>query len=124
MVLIEEGAEQEDGGDVLVVTQALPPTARSIGQGPAGQGALVRNILEAEKALQVQSPTSDDSSQHRHPALISTATCAMSAALHLHPSTHRSMLLFLEAEKARLGVHPHFPMALAVTHSWPFLQGL
>ncbi|DBA84111.1 TPA: hypothetical protein ACH3X1_006588 [Trebouxia sp. C0004] len=54
MALIEEGAQQEDDGDVLVVTEALPSTARSTGQGASGQGALVRNILEAEKALQEQ----------------------------------------------------------------------
>ncbi len=53
MALIEEGAEQEDDSDILVVTEALPSSARSTGQGPAGQGALVRNILEAEKTLQV-----------------------------------------------------------------------
>ena len=53
MALIEEGAEQGDESDVLVVTEALPSSARSAGQGASGQGALVRNILEAERALQV-----------------------------------------------------------------------
>ena len=53
VALSEEGAQQEDDADVLVVTEALPSTARSTGQGASGQGALVRNILEAEKALQV-----------------------------------------------------------------------
>ena len=53
VALIEEGAQQEDDGDVLVVTEALPSTAPSTGQSASGQGALVRNILEAEKALQV-----------------------------------------------------------------------
>ncbi len=56
VALIEEGAQQEDDTDVLVVTEALPSTARSTGQGTSGQGALVRNILEAEKALQVAPP--------------------------------------------------------------------
>ena len=63
VALIEEGAQQEDGGDVLVVTEALPSTERSTGQGASGQGALVRNILEAEKALQVPLPL-DAASTH------------------------------------------------------------
>ncbi len=62
VALIEEGAQQEDDGDVLVVTEALPSTARSTGQGTSGQGALVRNILEAEKALQVGLPLNAASS--------------------------------------------------------------
>ena len=52
VALIEEGAEQEDDTDVLIVTEALPSTARSTAQDTSGQGALVRNILEAEKTLQ------------------------------------------------------------------------
>ena len=62
MALVEEGAQQEDDGDVLVVTEALPSTARSTGQGASAQGALVRNILEAEKALQVAPPVNPASS--------------------------------------------------------------
>ena len=54
VALIEEGEEQEDEADVLVVTEALSASTRSAGQGHEGQGALVRNILEAEKALQVR----------------------------------------------------------------------
>ena len=53
VALIEEGEEQEDEADILVVTETMPSGARSSGPGSEGQGALVRNILEAEKALQV-----------------------------------------------------------------------
>ncbi|KAL0041808.1 hypothetical protein WJX79_005357 [Trebouxia sp. C0005] len=60
VALVEEGAQQEDDGDVLVVTEALPSTARSTGQGASAQGALVRNILEAEKALQEQVSEEDN----------------------------------------------------------------
>ena len=63
VALIEEGAQQENDADVLVVTEALPSTARSTGQGASGQGALVRNILEAEKALQVALPLNAASTQ-------------------------------------------------------------
>lgn len=52
MTLIEEGDNQDDEADILVVTETMPATARMVGQGAEGQGALVRNILEAEKALQ------------------------------------------------------------------------
>ena len=52
VTLIEEGDNQDDEADILVVTETLPATARPVGQGAEGQGALVRNILEAEKALQ------------------------------------------------------------------------
>lgn len=53
VALIEEGEEQEDEADILVVTETTPAAAGGlIGQGAEGQGALVRNILEAEKALQ------------------------------------------------------------------------
>ena len=53
VALIEEGAEPGDESDVVVATDALPASDRSAGQGASGQGALVRNILEAERALQV-----------------------------------------------------------------------
>ena len=53
VALIEEGDNQEDEADILVVTQTMPAAARLAGQGAEGQGALVRNILQAEKALQV-----------------------------------------------------------------------
>lgn len=52
MALIEEGEEQEDEAEILVVTETMPSTVRSAGAGTEGQGALVRNILQAEKALQ------------------------------------------------------------------------
>lgn len=52
VALIEEGENQEDEADILVVTETLPASARLTGEGAEGQGALVRNILEAEKALQ------------------------------------------------------------------------
>lgn len=52
VALIEEGDNQEDEADILVVTETVPATARVVGQGAEGQGALVRNILQAEKALQ------------------------------------------------------------------------
>ena len=50
VALIEEGEEQEDEADILVVTESMPASARTT--AAEGQGALVRNILEAEKALQ------------------------------------------------------------------------
>ena len=52
VALIEEGEVQEDEADVLVVTETMPAASGLTGQGAEGQGALVRNILEAEKALQ------------------------------------------------------------------------
>lgn len=52
VTLIEEGDNQDDEADILVVTETMPATASLVGQGAEGQGALVRNILEAEKALQ------------------------------------------------------------------------
>ena len=53
VALIEEGDIQEDEADILVVTETMPAAAGLAGQGAEGQGALVRNILQAEKALQV-----------------------------------------------------------------------
>lgn len=50
VTLIEEGDNQDDEADILVVTETMPASARLVGS--EGQGALVRNILEAEKALQ------------------------------------------------------------------------
>ena len=55
VALIEEGDDQEDEADILVVTETVPATAHLAGQGAEGQGALVRNILQAEKALQASS---------------------------------------------------------------------
>lgn len=52
VALIEEGEGQEEEEDILVVTETMPASAGLSGQGAEGQGALVRNILEAEKALQ------------------------------------------------------------------------
>ena len=49
--VVEEGQGDDDEADVLVVNEAL--TGRHRASEAAGQGALVRNILEAEKALQV-----------------------------------------------------------------------
>lgn len=54
VALIEEGEEQEDEADILVVTETMPAAGSLVGQGAEGQGALVRNILEAEKALQAR----------------------------------------------------------------------
>ena len=53
VALIEEGDNQEDEADILVVTETMPAAAGLAGQGAEGQGALVRNIIQAEKALQV-----------------------------------------------------------------------
>ena len=49
--VIEEGQGDDDEADILVVSEAVTGHARRA--DAAGQGALVRNILEAEKALQV-----------------------------------------------------------------------
>lgn len=50
--VVEEGQGDDDEADVLVVNEGLTGRHRAV--DAAGQGALVRNILEAEKALQVR----------------------------------------------------------------------
>ncbi len=102
VALIEEGAQQEDDGDVLVVTEALPSTARSTGQGASGQGALVRNILEAEKALQVALPLNAANShlwvlignclQSRTILQRSTCLCARFVGLKMHIGAIQTVL--------------------------------
>lgn len=49
--VIEEGQGDDDEADILVVNETLVGPVRP--SHTAGQGSLVRNILEAEKALQV-----------------------------------------------------------------------
>ena len=49
--VVEEGQGDDDEADVLIVSDDQGGRHRP--SEPAGQGALVRNILEAEKALQV-----------------------------------------------------------------------
>ena len=50
--VVEEGQGDDDEADILVVNETVAGPVRA--QPAAGQGALVRNILEAEKALQVR----------------------------------------------------------------------
>lgn len=50
--MVEEGQGDDDEADILVVNDSLVSRGRP--SDAAGQGALVRNILEAEKALQVR----------------------------------------------------------------------